>query len=157
MGFRVGTSEERNVLVPHLLFSNDTLIFCEADSTQVEHLRFVFTWFEATFGLKINLSKSEIVHVGNVLNLEELILILGCKTASLPMKYLGLPLGAHFMESTIWNPIIEKMERHLAGWKRLYLSKGGKVTFVKSTLTYPHISFLSSLSRLGWLIGSKNC
>jgi hypothetical protein len=59
------------------------------------------------------------------------------------MKYLGLPLGAKFKESTIWNPIIEKMERHLAGWKRLYLSKGGKVTLIKSTLSNLPTYFLS--------------
>jgi hypothetical protein len=70
-------------------------------------------------------------------------LVLGCKTASLPMKYLGLPLGAHFKDSTIWNPIIEKMERKLAGWKRLYLSKGGKVTLIKSTLSNLPTYFLS--------------
>ncbi len=78
-------------------------------------MRFVFTWFEATTRLKINLSKSEIDPVGNVLILEDFRHILGCKFASLPMKYLGLPLGAHFKESTIWNPIIERMERRLAG------------------------------------------
>jgi hypothetical protein len=27
------------------------------------------------------------------------------------------------------------MEKHLADWKRLYLSKGGKVTLIKSTLS----------------------
>ena len=30
----------------------------------------------------------------------------------------------------LWNPIIEKMERSLVGWKWLYLSKGGKVTLI---------------------------
>jgi hypothetical protein len=59
------------------------------------------------------------------------------------MKYLGLPLGAKFKETTIWNPIIEKMERRLAGWKRLYLSKGGKVTLIKSTLSNLPTYFLS--------------
>ena len=59
------------------------------------------------------------------------------------MKYLGLPLGAQFKETAIWNLIIEKMERHLAGWKRLYLSKGGKVTLIKSTLSNLPTYFLS--------------
>ena len=55
--------------------------------------------------------------VPNILLLED---VLGCKQASLPMKYLGLPLGAHFKDRSIWNTILEKMERKLAGWKRLY-------------------------------------
>ncbi len=72
-------------------------------------------WFEAVSKLKINLDKSETVLVGEVPNLEVLAQILGCQTASLPMKYLGLPLGASFNAKSIWNPIIERMEKRLAG------------------------------------------
>ena len=90
-------------------------------------------WFKAGTGLKINLSKSELVPVGVVHNIELLLSVLGCKQGSLPMKYLGLPLGAKFKDKTIWNPILEKMERRLAGWIRLYLSNGGRVTLIKST------------------------
>jgi hypothetical protein len=46
------------------------------------------------------------------------------------MKYLGLPLGASFKAKSIWDGIIEKIERRLAGWKRLYLSKGGRITLI---------------------------
>ena len=59
------------------------------------------------------------------------------------MKYLGLPLGAKFKDKTIWNPILEKIELRLAGWKRLYLSKGGRVTLIKSTLFNLPTYFLS--------------
>ena len=59
------------------------------------------------------------------------------------MKYLGLPLGAKFKDKTIWNPILEKMERRLTGWKRLYLSKRGRVTLNKSTLSNLPTYFLS--------------
>ena len=44
-------------------------------------------------------------------------------------------MGAGFKEKPIWNPIIEKVEKRLAGWKRLYPSKGGRVTLIKSTLS----------------------
>ena len=81
------------------------------------------------------MAKSELVPVGDVLNMDELVAILGCRQSSLPMTYLGLPLGAKFKDRAIWNPILEKMERRLASWKRLYLSKGGKVTLLKSTLS----------------------
>ena len=51
-------------MVSHLLFADDTLIFCDADSDQISNLRYVFSWFEVCSGLKINLSKSEIVFNG---------------------------------------------------------------------------------------------
>ena len=59
------------------------------------------------------------------------------------MKYLGLPLGAKSKDKTIWNPILEKIERRLVGWKCLYLSKGGRVTLIKSTLSNLPTYFLS--------------
>ena len=58
------------------------------------------------------------------------------------MKYLGLPLGAKFKDKSIWIPILEKMERKLAGWKKLCLSKGGRVTLIKITLSNLPTDFL---------------
>ena len=115
--FGVGRLEGRSLEVSHLLFTNDTLIFCDADLDQVLFLCMILIWFKAVFGLKINLGKSELVPVGMVHNLDLLLNVLGCKQGTLPMKYLGLPLGAKFKDKTIWNPILEKIERRLAGWK----------------------------------------
>ena len=80
----------------------------------------VLIWFETGTGLKINLGKSKLVPVVMVHNIELLLTVLGCKLGILPTKYLGLPLGAKFKDKTIWNPILETMERQLVGWKRLY-------------------------------------
>jgi hypothetical protein len=73
--------------------------------------------------------------VGEVEDVDNLAHILGCRVGSLPMTYLGLQLGASFKAASIWNRVIEKEERRLAGWKKLYLSKGGRLTLIKSTLS----------------------
>ena len=88
-------------MVFHLLFADDTLIFCEADLDQILLLRMILIWFEAVSGLKINLGKSELVPVGVVHNFDLLLNVLGCKQDTLPMKYLGLSLGAKFKDKTI--------------------------------------------------------
>ncbi|RVW92334.1 putative ribonuclease H protein [Vitis vinifera] len=44
-------------------------------------------------GLRINLTKSEVIPVGEVEEIEELVVELGCRVGSLPSQYLGLPLG----------------------------------------------------------------
>ena len=77
--------------------------------------------------MKVNVGKSEIVPVGEVNNLDALANILHYKMGSLPMKYLGMSLGTSFKTTSIWNPILEKTQNKLSGWKRLYLSKGGYV------------------------------
>ena len=51
------------------------------------------------------------------------------------MTYLGMPLRTLYKTPSIWNPILERMEKKLSGWKQLYLSKGGRLTLLKSTLS----------------------
>ena len=144
-GFSVGSMASTSLMVSHLLFADDTFIFCDAEPTQIANLRAILARFEEALGLSINLGKSELVLVGAVHNLEVLVGLLGCRQSSLPLKYLGLLLGAKFKDLSIWNLILEKMEWILAGWKRLYLSKGGKVTLIKSTLSSLPTYFLSFL------------
>jgi len=60
--------------------------------------------------------------------------LLGCQVTS-PLTYLGLPLEASYKSVSIWNGGVERMERRLAGWKRMYLSKGERLTLIKSTLS----------------------
>ena len=113
--FNVGVSAGRSLMVSHLLFVDDTLIFCDTNIDQMLILHMVLIWFEAVSSLKVNLGKSELVAMGAVHNMDLLVAVLGCKQGSLPMKYLGLPLGAKFKDKSILNPILEKMERKLAG------------------------------------------
>ena len=74
------------------------------------------------------------VLVGDVPNLSTLVDIMCCRIGALPMTYLGMPLDASFKSRTIWNSIVEKMERKLASLESLYLSKGDRLTLLKSTL-----------------------
>ena len=80
--------------ISHLFFADDTIIFCEARKDHLTHLSWILFWFEATSGLWINLAKSEIIPVGEVVEMEVLAVELSCRVGSLPSQYLGLPLGA---------------------------------------------------------------
>ena len=85
-------------------------------------------------GLRINLAKSEIIPVGEVEEIEEMVVELGCRVGFLPSSYLGLPLGAHHKALSVWDGVEERMQRRLALWKRQYISKGRRITLIKSTL-----------------------
>ena len=93
--------------------------------------------------MKVNVSKSELVPIGEVDNAHALAEVLGYRIWSLPMTYLGMSLGASHKSPSIWNPILEKIHKKLAGWKKLYLSKGGRLTLLKSMLSSLPTYFLS--------------
>ena len=141
--FSVGASLSEMVNISHLLFADDTLVFCGANFDQVRSIKALLVSFEAVSNLKVNLAKSSLISVGDVDNLDDLANILGCGMASLPLKYLGLPLGVSFKAKPVWDDIVEKVDHRLASWKRQYLSKGCRVTLIKSTLSNLPTYFLS--------------
>ena len=131
------------VQITHLLFADDTLVFCEAKEDQLTHLCWLLMWFEALSGLKVNMEKSELIPVGRVENVGELADEFGYKVGNLPSTYLGMPLGAPFKSSGVWDGIEERFKRRLAMWKRQYISKGGRITLIRSTLSNLPIYFMS--------------
>ena len=131
----------------HLLFADDTLVFYKDSREPLVYLNWILMWFEALSGMKINLSKSDLLPVGSVENPESLALELGCKVGCLPTTYLGLPLGAKHNSTRVWDGVEEKFRKRLALWKRQYISKGGRITLIQSTLSNMPI-YLMSIFRM---------
>ena len=153
-GFQVDSHSQGGMHISHLLFVDDAILFCDAMKEQLLDIRMVIIFFKAIIGLKVNIGKSEIVPMGMVGSLNALASVLGCNIGRLLIVYLGMPFGAHFNDSLIWNSIIEKMEKKLSGWKRLYLSKGGRLTLLESTLS-SHPTYFFSLFTIPQAVADK--
>ena len=93
----------------------------------------------------MNRDKSEVIPVGRVDYLENIVSVLGCRIGNLPSSYLGLPLGAPFKSPRVWDVVEERFRKRLSLWKRQYLSKGGRLTLIKSTLSSLPIYLMSLL------------
>ena len=50
----------------HLLYEDDTIIFCEAEQEQLCHIRIILVIFEACSGLKVHWRKSRIFPIEEV-------------------------------------------------------------------------------------------
>ena len=94
-GFCAGGNTRGGLCISHLLYADDTILFCDADLDQQINVRIVFTCFEAVTGLRVNMAESEMVLVGEVPNIVELVESLCCYIGTLPLSYLGMPLGHH--------------------------------------------------------------
>lgn len=62
--------------------------------------------FEAISRLRINLEISELIPIGGVTNVKELVVVLGCKVGRLPSTYLSLLSGA-------WDVVEERFQGRL--------------------------------------------
>ncbi|RVW50855.1 putative mitochondrial protein [Vitis vinifera] len=86
-------------------------------------------------------------------NLKIILWFLG-KVSEWPLSYLGLPLGGNPKTIGFWDPVVERISRRLDGWKKAYLSLGGRITLIQSCLS--HIpSYFLSLFKIPVSIASK--
>ena len=59
-GCYIGRRNGEGMVVSHLLYADDTLLFCRADQEQLAHLSWLLMWFESISGLRINLNKRKL-------------------------------------------------------------------------------------------------
>ena len=55
-GCNIGERSRGGLVVSHLLYANDTLLFCRAIEDQLIHLSWLLMWFEAISGLTFLIS-----------------------------------------------------------------------------------------------------
>ena len=71
-GYKFSDRSGEEVQITHLLFANDTLVFCRDTKEQMDNLSWILLWFKAISGLNINLEKSIVLLAGHVEDLEGL-------------------------------------------------------------------------------------
>lgn len=131
-GVKISDSEIR---ISHLQFADDTILFVNKDLRSLMGVKRVFQCFELLSGLKINFNKSSLY--GYRTSSEDIgywASKLGCRVGSLPINYLGMPLGQDPRRKDFWAPLKEKLKTSLAGWNGKQLNQDGKLVLLKATL-----------------------
>ncbi|KAL0555833.1 hypothetical protein IC582_004334 [Cucumis melo] len=130
-----GVKMNDNLNLTHLLFADDILLFVEDDEHSLQNLKNIINLFQLASGLNINLNKSTISPINiDAARTDQIASQWRITTKFFPINYLGVPLGGKQTTKAFWKNIDEKISKKLASWKYSMLSKGGKITLIKSTL-----------------------
>jgi len=92
-GLSVG---KQSICTSHLQFADDTLIFSEAEEPYIFMIQKILIGFQALSGLVVNYKKSGLIILGKDDSwAQRMANMTGCLLVELPVKYLGIPLGAN--------------------------------------------------------------
>lgn len=82
------------VIVSHLQYADDTLFVLDGTEENVRALKWMMQYFEIISGLVVNFDKSRVFgfNLGADV-MERMAEILGCRTGSVPIPYLGMTVG----------------------------------------------------------------
>lgn len=80
-------------MISHLLFADDSLVFCQATVEEVSHLQAILQLYGDATDQQVNYTKSAAIFSSNTLNEVKKLICdhLGIKFNSAISKYLGLP------------------------------------------------------------------
>jgi hypothetical protein len=101
---------------PILQYVDDTLLIMPADAAQLNSLKIILTLFSTSTGLQVNYHKTTLVPINiDTEHAQTLAQSFGCKVASLPLTYLGLPLGTTRPTVNDMIPLVAKLDKRLSG------------------------------------------
>ncbi|KAL0412200.1 UNVERIFIED_CONTAM: putative mitochondrial protein, partial [Sesamum latifolium] len=122
--------------VSHLLFADDTLIFCQATEEAIQCIKNILSLLEAASGLKVSVEKSSIVFSKNtpIAVKEHLANLMGMRLEERHNKYLGLPTTVGRSKREVFQHVKERVWAKLQDWQAKNLSQAGKVTLIKSVI-----------------------
>ncbi|XP_071688672.1 uncharacterized protein [Rutidosis leptorrhynchoides] len=128
IGFEQSAYIKNRYILDGILIANEAL----HDLKATKHKGFLFKVdFEKAFD---RLSNSET---------NAMVEWLGCASGTLPITYLGLPIGSSMKKLKDWESVFEKLEKRLADWKAKSLSYDGRLTLIKSVLSRIPLNFFS--------------
>ncbi|GJV46735.1 putative RNA-directed DNA polymerase, eukaryota, reverse transcriptase zinc-binding domain protein, partial [Tanacetum coccineum] len=128
----------------HLFFADDVIITTDWNVHDLDNVIRIFQVFFLASGLKINIHKSSIYGIGVASDDVQIMAAnTGCSAGTLPLTYLGLPIGSNMSLIVNWKPLVDKFRLKLSSWKANLLSYGGRLTLIKVVLGSLGIYFFS--------------
>lgn len=130
-GVRVARGAPR---IFHMLFADDSYIFCKADTVEARRVCELLSTFEGASGQKINVQKSSAFFSKNVSidSRRDICEVLNFQEADDNSQYLGLPNFIGRKKSAMLGYLKERVRDGVQAWDGKFLSKGGKEILIKT-------------------------
>ena len=133
---------ERDLLSPN---KPTCFVFADLFALAARTLSQMMDIFADFSGLQLNRAKSSFVGFGLASDeLQRCAEILATSIETLPIRYLGLPLIDRRLKTKDWQPVVEKVEKCLGGWRGRLLSCRGRLILVKVVLSAIPTYFMSA-------------
>ncbi|KAJ4808570.1 RNA-directed DNA polymerase (reverse transcriptase)-related family protein [Rhynchospora pubera] len=149
------TTLSRKVISPFFLlqYADDTLVFSSAEGHTLRALYLTLQLFQNVSGLTVNAAKSSFVPCNLSFEACNLLMqLFHFQHADFPLQYLGLPLTVTRPTRDCFQPLLDIIEKKLAGWKGRLLSRSGRLVLVSSVLSSIPSYAMSSFLLPTWLV-----
>ena len=125
----------QNILLTHLCFADDLLVFTDGTKESIEGILRIFEEFAVISGLQISLEKSTLYMAGVTREQEaEILSSFPFASGQLLVRYLGLPLLTKKMTVNDYMPLVEKIRKRMSSWTGRFLSHAGRLQLINSVI-----------------------
>ena len=120
--------DDGGVRLSHLLFADNSFIFCQATMEKCQRLLAILKQYEVASGQAVNRQKTTLFFSRNTrTNVKQNIQnMMGARIMDDCEKYLGLPMASGKSKVNTFKDLQEKITRKVMGWKKKIYLEGGK-------------------------------
>ncbi|CAA0827103.1 Uncharacterized mitochondrial protein AtMg01250, partial [Striga hermonthica] len=115
-------------VLSHLLFADDSLVFCKADKYQAQLLLSILSRYQNFSGQKVNTAKSSIFFSKNTsaATQREVCAVFPGIQIQRSTRYLGMPLGIGKSKKEVFGFVTEAVRKKVVSWKNKFLTAAGR-------------------------------
>lgn len=119
----------------HLCFADDLLIFIDGSLSSVQNVLQILKEFELRSGLAVSVQKSSFFASGlTQQELDTIKVSTGMPNASLPVRYLGVPLCTKKLSIANCEVLLQQVKGRLTSWSATSLSFAGRLLLIKTVI-----------------------
>jgi hypothetical protein len=145
--------------IQHILFLyvDDLVIFITPDELNLATVKAVLEVFAGASGLRTNINKCQFTLIRcTPEQVQPVQQIFPCQLVNFRCKYLGNPLSVYKLKNSDLHPLVDKVADRLPTWKAKMMSRSGRTTLTKVTLSPISVHVSITVKVVPWILRAIN-